>query len=97
MDSEEVIVDSFHACVFAIIFHKPFHVLTNSSRGNARFDSLLELFSLQDRLVTPESSGSAGQSVPICWEHVDEVLSSMKESSIGFLRASLNPENKSVI
>ena len=97
MDSEEVIVDSFHACVFAIIFHKPFHVLTNSSRGNARFDSLLELFSLQDRLVTPESPGSAGQSVPICWEHVDEVLSSMKESSIGFLRASLNPENKSVI
>ena len=55
-DSELVVTDSFHACVFAIIFKKPFIALGNESRGNARFDSLFETFGLQDRLVTNHES-----------------------------------------
>ena len=43
--------DSFHACVFSILFNKPFVVVGNASRGNTRFDSLLEMFELQNRKV----------------------------------------------
>ena len=50
-----VIVDSFHGVVFSIIFNKPFWVIGNAKRGNARFSSLLKLFELDDRLVNPDN------------------------------------------
>lgn len=46
-----VVTDSFHGCVFALIFKKPFVVIGNSGRGLTRFDSLLSSFQLSDRLI----------------------------------------------
>ena len=42
MDAELVVTDSFHACVFAIIFGKPYIAVGNKERGMARFASLEE-------------------------------------------------------
>lgn len=50
-DAEFVVTDSFHACVFSILFKKQFVVCGNMERGLARFLSLLHLFGLEDRLV----------------------------------------------
>lgn len=50
-DSEMVVTDSFHACVFSIIFNKPFIVVGNKNRGNSRFDSLLNMFGIQNRMI----------------------------------------------
>ena len=50
-----VITDSFHGCVFSIIFKKPFIVIGNESRGMARFDSLLRMFKLENRLIHSEN------------------------------------------
>ena len=50
-DAEFVVTDSFHACVFSILFGKPFVVVGNKERGIARFESLLKMFGLEDRLV----------------------------------------------
>lgn len=50
-DSEYVVTDSFHACVFSILFRKQFVVYGNESRGMARFHSLLSVFGLENRLV----------------------------------------------
>ena len=44
MDADLVITDSFHACVFSIIFNKKFIVMGNSHRGTARINSLLRTF-----------------------------------------------------
>lgn len=41
-----IITDSFHGTAFSIIFGKPFMVLKNPVRGNARIDSLLKSVSL---------------------------------------------------
>ena len=43
-DAKFVITDSFHACVFSILFNKPFIVYGNKGRGMARFFSLLSIF-----------------------------------------------------
>lgn len=51
-DAEFVVTDSFHACVFSILFDKPFVVVGNADRGMSRFNSLLAMFGLEDRLVT---------------------------------------------
>ena len=49
-----VITDSFHGTVFSILFKKPFLVVANKSRGMARFDSLLRMFHLKNRLIQSE-------------------------------------------
>ena len=54
-DARLVITDSFHACVFSILFQKPFIVIGNANRGMSRFTSLLNMFGLKDRLVTAET------------------------------------------
>lgn len=46
-----VVTDSFHGCIFSIIFGKPLIFIMNSERGNARFDSLIKMFGLENNLV----------------------------------------------
>lgn len=50
-DASFVITDSFHACVFCIIFNKPFVCIGNSNRGLTRFKSLLSNFGLENHLL----------------------------------------------
>lgn len=50
-DAEFVVTDSFHACVFSIIFGKEFLVYGNVNRGLSRFTSLLKMFGLEDRMI----------------------------------------------
>lgn len=40
-DAAYVVTDSFHGTVFSIVFGKEFRCLTNSKRGNSRFENLL--------------------------------------------------------
>lgn len=46
-----VFTDSFHGCLFSIIFRKPFIVFGNATRGLDRFKSVLQMVSLEDRMV----------------------------------------------
>ena len=72
VDAKMVVVDSFHGAVFSIIFNKPFWVVQNGHRGNARFDSLLSLFGLKERIINVE--GEADWDKSIDWETVNEIL-----------------------
>lgn len=72
MDAEMVICDSFHGCVFSIIFNKPFWVIGNAKRGNTRFDSLLSIFDLNDRLITIGENIDINKS--IAWDRVNNIL-----------------------
>lgn len=90
-DCECLITDSFHGCVFAIIFNKPFVCLGNESRGSARFDSLLGTFDLKERLVTNPSTEQLQQLIrtPINWEKVNHIRNAEKERAIAFLKDNL--------
>ena len=50
-DAKFVVTDSFHACVFSILFRKPFVAVSNKSRGSDRFVSLLGQFGLNNHLI----------------------------------------------
>lgn len=80
MDAEMVIVDSFHGAVFSIIFNKPFWVIGNSKRGNARFESLLGLYGLEDRMITPGDSVDWGKTID--WDRVNEIREREKGKSL---------------
>ncbi len=53
-DAQFVVTDSFHACVFSMLFGKPFVAIGNKNRGLSRFESLLQTFGLCDRLVSTD-------------------------------------------
>ena len=89
-DAEFVITDSFHACVFSIIFNKPFIVYGNKERGYARFESLLNLFALEDRLVSSPYEVNKALQATIDWNRVNSIRKQMKEKSLSFLAKNLN-------
>lgn len=51
VDAEFIVTDSFHACVFSIIFNKQFRVISNENRGISRITSLLSMFKLKNRFL----------------------------------------------
>lgn len=86
-----VITDSFHACVFSLLFHKDFFVIVNSGRGLSRIESLLSWFGFQDRLVVPENGKLAGLPViaDVDWDAVDKKLESLRKMGMDFLKEAL--------
>ena len=88
-DAEFIITDSFHACVFSIIFNKPFIVYGNKERGMARFESLLKIFELEERMVSTKKEAIEAINRPIDWEKVNSIHSQWKEKSITFLTENL--------
>lgn len=88
-DAEFVITDSFHACVFSIIFNKPFIVFGNKERGMARFESLLNMFGLEDRLVSSLNETKTVLEKPIDWDRVNNIHKRLKKESVFFLKKNL--------
>ena len=85
--AEFMLTDSFHGCVFSIIFNKPFFVLVNASRGASRFSSLLDSFGLEDRAL--QDPKDARFNATIDWDGVNEALRRKREDSMKFLKISL--------
>lgn len=88
-DAEFVITDSFHACVFSILFNKPFLVIGNQERGLSRFISLLSIFELEDRLIDCNSSFDI-RTDNIQWNKVMALLSYNRKKSRNFLTNQLS-------
>lgn len=86
-DAEFVLTDSFHACVFSILFHKPFGVFVNLERGLSRIESLLRPLGLMDRCIT-DAPVDLDRSID--WKLIDNVLMQKAESSMEFLKQGLN-------
>lgn len=76
-DAEYVVTNSYHGIVFALIFNKPFYLIENTTRGNARFTSLMEVFHL-----------TAGENYTDC-KKINKKIASLKDYSIEFLKYSL--------
>lgn len=83
-DARFVVTDSFHGCVFAILFRRPFIVYVNHKRGAARIESLLAAFGLQSRMATDASQINFS---PIPYDDVHARLSRMKAKAVSVLSA----------
>lgn len=87
VDTKLIITDSFHACVFAIIFNKPFICLGNDERGMTRFHSLLDLFGLQHCLLNEKQLFEIPK---INWGEVNMKLNQLHKESLLGLEQALN-------
>ena len=87
-DAEFVVTDSFHACVFSLIFNKSFIVVANKERGISRIRSILEEFNLEDRLVYTVNDLSAALK-SISSGNINFIIKTKCKKSMDFLLASL--------
>lgn len=85
MDSEIIITDSFHACVFSILFHKQFLVVCNKKRGLSRFKSLLRMFGLESHIVSDVEKISYHQMPTTNWRKVDEILANKRKEAMDII------------
>ena len=91
-DAHFVLTDSYHGCIFSIIFNKPFIVIGNRSRGLARFTSLLEMFGLENLMIeslrdlTPER---INECLSIDWLEIEKRVDKYRIISIDFLKNAL--------
>lgn len=92
-ESDYVVTDSFHACVFSILFRKNFLVYGNCDRGMARFKSLLGMFGLEDRLVKEVNDPIPGTEID--YDKVYAILGRRREYALDFLRDALCSSNHS--
>jgi hypothetical protein len=87
--SSFIVTDSFHGCVFSILFHKPFIVYGNKERGETRFKSLLKMFDLEDRLLFSSDELYQKKIRPINWDNVDICLAGLRMKAYKFLNQAL--------
>lgn len=82
-DADFIITDSFHACVFSILFNKPFLAIGNKERGLSRFSSLLSMFNLENRLIFNSTDLTNLQEID--WNNVNAILEEKRKDASSFL------------
>lgn len=87
-NAELVVTNSFHAVVFALLFHTPFiSIAVEGSGMNDRLATLLGAVGLQSRLVTafnPQEISRLCEEV-IDWVSVDEIVNRLSSESARFV------------
>lgn len=78
-EAECVVTDSFHGLVFSLIFNKNFVLLKNQFRGNARFDSILQVFNIK-----------SDNSDDVSWDYVNITIDSYRKKAYAFLSEFLH-------
>lgn len=90
--AELILTDSFHACVFSMIFNKPFYVFDRNSKGmksmNSRLDTLLSTFKQEQRKVN--SLNSIDDVFECDYKESYEILKVKQNESLNFLKNALN-------
>lgn len=90
IDAKMVIVDSFHGMVFSIIFNKPFWAVGNERRGSSRFNSLLKMFDLEDRMIKIDQLDNWDIEKPIDWNQINQKRDRLSGVSMSLLYGVLN-------
>lgn len=90
--AEIIITDSFHGCVFSILFNKQFITIGNVDRGLSRFKSLLSLFSLEERLVLDYDLDKVQELIEtkIDYKNINSIIEVEREKSKFYFEKNLS-------
>jgi hypothetical protein len=89
-----ICTDSFHGTLFSVNYNKTFYTFMRFKKGdrlnqNSRIESILEIFGLQQRLVS-ENSLSIEELPEIDYNPINQVLKTQRTRSLDYLASSLN-------
>lgn len=88
-NAEYIFTDSFHACVFSVLFQKDFFAFQrdNNGRMQGRIKTLLHNFELPNRFITTETDLS---SMSINYEKNEALQKQLRKDSLDFLLGSVS-------
>lgn len=90
MDADFVVTDSFHACAFSIIFKKQFVVIGNAERGLTRFQSLMTMLDINNRIVSSlQEVMKLDLADIIDYNKVDRIIHEQRLKSMCYLKEKL--------
>lgn len=89
-EAELIVTDSFHGTIFSTIFNKSFYSLVNIDRGSSRFESILSLIGLQNRMLYSPYIADIKDIYCINWDSVNAVIKGLQETSMNFLVRNLS-------
>lgn len=93
--AELICTDSFHACVFSILFQKPFLVVNRKQKGGidmtSRLDTLIELYGFKDRFINFDIEDfKADKLLNMDFSDVEKVQKREIAKSMEFLKKAMN-------
>jgi len=93
-DCAYIVTDSFHGCIFSILFNKPFIAIGNAERGLARFNTLFSMFELKDRMILSDKELTNEKiHSEIDWEKVNQLVERFsKEGRTKLTQQVIKPE-----
>ena len=95
--AQSVVTNSFHGTAFAVLNHKPFYSVVPRGMTNAgRIESLVNMLSLQHRLVQASDAAEVCINDELDWGAVDDQLNDARDKSVGFLRRSVDGDSNSM-
>ena len=90
-----VLTDSFHSCVFSIIYDRPFLIFERDEEGmrdmNSRIDTLLTRFNLSGKRFNGKI---ANENLETDYSNVAEILKAEQKNTIEFLKTALEVEEQ---
>lgn len=90
-DADFIITDSYHGTIFSIIFNKQFIAIGNRDRGLSRFESLLNMFDLKDRLIVQPGDYHPGLCErQIDYSKVNQFMEAAQKRSYDFLKKAIS-------
>lgn len=95
INSRFVITDSFHGMCIAIICNKDFIAICNDNRGATRFESILQILGLEERMVKDVNDMRDMDRFlsPINFDEVNKIICREKEKSFGWLKDALEMQH----
>ena len=93
--AELVCTDSFHACVFSILFNTPFLVVNRQQKGVAdmtsRLDTLLGLFDMKNRYIDFNTDKLEQDKIfHVDFNHVKDIQQREQKRSYAFLKQAMH-------
>lgn len=94
LSAKYIFTDSFHGTCFSIIFEKNFVSMGNIGRGIKRFNSLLENFEQEERLILSleEIKNKKLLEIPVNYEKNKEKIQEQKDFAKNWLKNALENE-----
>lgn len=87
-NAEFICTDSFHACVFSIIYNKEFYLLRRSRASeDEKFEDLLHRYELADRIIKDESDFERSEVTG--YDFVNSQLKADRDKSKEFIKKAL--------
>lgn len=88
---EEVVTDSYHACIFSMIFNKKFLIVPRNDEKNdmsSRFFTLTKKFEIED--ITFDEVFDEKNYIKVEKEKYNEIIEKEKKRFIGYIQKNLN-------